>query len=109
MTVLIGVVMTMRQGTTPTHTFMMPFETSNISKVQIVYAQDDEEVLRKETDECNFDGRNVSVTLTQEETFLFDIKKNVQIQIRVLTEAADALASNIMSLSVHRCLDDGVL
>lgn len=99
----------MRQGTTPTHTFQLPFEVQNADKLLITYAQRDEVVLQKTREDCTVDGKTVETTLTQEETFQFDPKGAVQIQLRILTEAGDALVSEIMTVSVQRCLDGEVM
>lgn len=99
----------MNRGTTPTHTFSLPFSTSLIKTVKVIYSQDDVVILCKRINDCSFDGNKIATTLTQEETFAFDCKKNVDIQLRVLTNAGDSLASNIVTVDVGKCLDDEVL
>lgn len=99
----------MRQGTTPKHIFTLPFAASLASVIQITYQQGNEIVLQKNTGDCTPDGNTVSVKLTQEDTFKFDARQDVMIQIRVLTAGGDALTSDIIRVSVGRCLDDEVL
>ena len=99
----------MIRGTTPTHTFSIPFDTSTVSEVKITYAQDDVVVLEKRTDDCTLSGSQLSVTLTQDDTFLFDCKKIVEIQIRILTIDGNALASIPEKVGVSKCLDGEVL
>lgn len=99
----------MMRGTTPTHIFTLPFEANLISNIRIIYTQGDEQVFVKEVKDCNIDGNTVTVRLTQEETFLFDCKKYVEIQVRALTNGGDVLNSNIMKESVERCLDNEVI
>lgn len=99
----------MIRGTTPTHTYTLPFEVSTIKEVKIIYSQADEIVFCKKTEDCSLNGRTVTTTLTQEETFMLDCKKMVQIQIRVLTLDGKAIASNILNVAVKKCLDDEVL
>jgi predicted small metal-binding protein len=99
----------MRRGTTPTHTFTLPIAVDNVSEALIVYAQSDEEILRKTVNHCRMDGNTLAVDLTQEETFLFDCKRRVQIQVRVLTMDGKALASNIITTDVDKCLSNEVL
>lgn len=99
----------MRLGTTPTHTFTLPFEAENISKALIVYAQSDREVLRKIRSDCHMEGNTLSVKLTQKETFRFNYNKKVQIQVRVLTTAGKALTSNIITADAEKCLSNEVL
>lgn len=99
----------MIRGTTPTHNFKLPFETRLVKEVMVIYAQDDKELFHKDRYDCKMEGNTISVTLTQDDTLLFNHKKNVQIQIRILTEAGDALASNIHVVSVKNCLNDEVI
>ena len=99
----------MIRGTTPTHTFTIPFNTSNIQKVKILYCQNDELILRKKTQDCTLDGNTISVRLTQEDTFKFNCKANVHIQVRILTERGDSLVSKEIVASVGKCLEDEVL
>lgn len=99
----------MIRGTTPTHTFNIPFDTSMVKEVKVIYAQNDAVVLEKNTVDCTLDAQSISVTLTQEDTFLFDCKKAVEIQIRVLTLGGEALTSVPKKVGVSKCLDDEVL
>ena len=99
----------MMRGTTPTHTFNIPFDVENVEEVKVIYMQGDKQVMCKGTAECNMSGNTISVKLTQEETFLFDSEKHCKIQIRVLTKDGTALASNIYTVNVRECLDDEVL
>jgi hypothetical protein len=99
----------MIRGTTPTHVFKIPIDPSMVASVRVVYAQDDAVIVKKCTDDCTFDGNIISVTLTQEDTLLFDCKKCVQIQIRVLTIEGESLSTRPMSLTVEKCLDGEVL
>lgn len=99
----------MRKGTTPTHIFEVPFNTDMIAEAEIVYAQFGEIVLEKYTDDCEMSGNEITVTLTQEETFLFDDSAGVEVQLRILTQGDDALASDIIHVSCEKCLSDEVL
>lgn len=99
----------MIRGTTPTHTFTLPFDVSNVAKCKIIYSQDDVQVFCKRTEDCVLDGADVRVTLTQEDTFKFDCKKLVQIQVRVLTGGGNLITSDVMVTTVGKCLDDEVL
>jgi hypothetical protein len=99
----------MIRGTTPTHNFVLPIETEMVQAIQIIYAQKGETVLTKGKGDCTFDGNSVSVKLTQQETFMFSEDEYVEIQIRVLTPAGDALASHIMRVHCDECLSNEVL
>ena len=99
----------MIRGTTPTHTFELPFDVSLIKEAKIIYSQSDTQVLCKKAAECEMQGNTITVTLSQEETFKFDCKKMVQIQVRILTHKAEALATDVMEVPVKKCLDDEVI
>ena len=99
----------MIRGSTPTHRFKLPIDTKNLSKIKIIYAQADEILFEKDLNACTCDGDVVTVKLTQEETFKFDCKKDVQIQLRVRTTSGDVIPSNIKIVDVGKCLDDEVL
>ena len=93
-------------GTTPTHTFSLPFDTGIIAKIRVTYAQNGRVILEKKDKQCVLDGNTVSLKLTQEDTFLFEYGKNVEIQMCILTMGGDVLASNIRVISIDKCLDN---
>lgn len=99
----------MRRGTTPTHTFTLPFEVSLISKLRINYAQNGVLVLVKTESDATLEGRTVSVQLSQEDTLAFKCTRGVDIQLDVLTMGGDLLKTKIMQTSVARCLNSEVL
>lgn len=100
----------MRKGTTPTHVFEVPSAMAgNIRSVEITYSQKRQIVLQKDTYDCTISGNTISVTLTQLDTFKFIDDINVEIQVRVLDNADNAFASNIMCVSCDRCLSEEVL
>lgn len=97
------------RGTTPTHTFTLPMDVSMCSKLRAIYSQDGVTVIKIDNDRFKRNGREISCTLTQEETLQFNCKKYCEIQLRVLTNAGDALACRVEKITVGRCLDDEVL
>lgn len=88
------------------HTFTLPFDTSLIRQVRVLYAQNDTLVLVKETEDCKLDGKTITVTLTQKDTLLFDQNDKAEIQLRVLTTAGQALASHPKEEYVYKLLED---
>lgn len=96
-------------GTTPTHTFTLPFDVDLIKSVRVIYAQDNQIVFVKNTKDCTLANNTVTVKLTQKDTFAFDYKKSVEIQVRVLTVDGESLVSGIRCISVGRCLDKDVI
>lgn len=96
-------------GTTPTHTWALPFDASLVAEARAIYKQSGEEILRKETEHFTMEGQKLSVTLSQEETFLFDCRTPVKIQLRIRTTAGQALKTPVIVKTPTECLDREVL
>ena len=99
----------MKRGTTPTHIFTLPVDTGLLSNIRIIYAQHGNPILVKEGNSCQLEDNTVTVKLSQEETFRFDHRTFVEIQLRALTKDGEAMNSDIIKADVYRCLDDEVL
>lgn len=101
----------MKRGTTPTHTFTLPFDATLVAKARILYAQNDTVILRKEGSDITINGNTLSVRLSQEDTFKFTMgfTRYVEIQVRILTPTNDSLVSDIIRVPVERCLEEDVL
>lgn len=97
------------RGTTPVHTFPLPFGVECIDQLVILYKQGDEQVLRRTREDCTLEGSDVTTRLTQEDTFLFTPGQTAEIQMRILTEGGDVLNSFFMRASVLDCGEDVVL
>ena len=74
----------MIRGTTPTITYNFPFAVSGISKIRIYFLQGKDTILTKNEADCTKSGQSVSVTLTEEETYMFNAKKRVETKSRFL-------------------------
>ena len=99
----------MIKGTTPTHYFTLPFDTSLVANARVIYAQNEKVILKKELQDCECERNTISCKLTQEETFLFVHPRPVQIQVRVLTTSGDAINSDVETVTCEQCLDNEVL
>ena len=111
----------MRRATTPVHSFTFPIDPENISKLLLTYAQHGEIVLNKTKEDFSFEGNVGTVTLTQEETNLFDDTPDcgefisgtnspmVEIQLRGLTTNNQAIATDIWRVPLRKILNDEVL
>lgn len=99
----------MRRGTTPTHTFSLPFSVDTISALRITYAQNGKIVMNKTEDDVTAEGQEISVTLTQEETLKFSDESNVEIQLKILSTSGDVLASPVYTVHPLRIIDEEVL
>lgn len=73
----------MRQGTTPTLTFTLPFETTGLAKCNIDFAQNGSVVLTKGIEDCTLSENSVAVSLTEEETLALNSKQLLEMQISV--------------------------
>lgn len=96
-------------GTTPTHYFNLPFESEMLSSARVIYKQRDREILRKETGDFEMDGNTISISLSQEETFLFDSQYSVKIQLAVRTKSGKVLRTMPIIVKVDECMDNEVL
>ena len=99
----------MIRGTTPTHIFEIPFDSSYLKRILITYFQDKHIVIEKTENDCTLEGKSISTTLSQEDTLKFSHRKPVEIQIRVLTIDDIALATLIREVDVGRVLNEEVL
>jgi hypothetical protein len=99
----------MFKGTTPTHYFNVPIDTSRIKELKITYSQKDREIFAKRKEDCIIEEGKITTTLSQEETFMFEPDKFVTIQLRVLMDEGSCLTSKLMMMSVEKCMDNEVL
>lgn len=96
-------------GTTPTHTFTLPFGKEMLSEVRITYIQNKKKIITKEIDDLEIDGNDISLTLTQEETFLFEEGRNVSIQLKIKTTDELVFNSDIIEMRINKSLDNEVI
>ena len=102
----------MIRGTTPKHIFTTNIDSSTIKELRIIYSQNNQTILTKTKQDCKFDdinGHIITVELTQEETFKFDSSRILDIQLRLKTNDNEVLSTDIISVSVDKCLDNTVL
>jgi predicted metal-binding transcription factor (methanogenesis marker protein 9) len=82
---------------------------NTISKVQVIYSQNNKQILCKETKDCEIKDNVIKVELTQEETLSFNHKMRLEMQVRLLTKDNKTLLSDIIIVSVEKCLSNEVL
>lgn len=99
----------MRRGTTPTHIFKLPFSTEYVSKVKVAYKQEDKVVLRKNTQDCKIKDNTVSVTLTRDESLLFNGRYLVKVQLEAELREGGNLVSVPFVLRVDELLCEEAL
>lgn len=98
----------MYRGTTPTLNFQLPFEVSQITKLNIAFSQDNTVVLEKALSDVTREGRKITVKLSEMETLSLNDKKGLEIQLRVAVGSIK-MASPIIKTTVERILKEGVL
>lgn len=99
----------MIRGTTPKHYFTAPCDGKTISKVNVLYGQNDVLLFKKKTSDCTIYGSTITVKLTREESLKFNHKKPAQVQVVIETISGDILESLVETVGVDKLLDDGVI
>jgi hypothetical protein len=59
------------RGTTPTHEFELPYPRALIEDVRVIYGQKGKALFTKTINDCVIEDNKISISLIQEETFLF--------------------------------------
>lgn len=99
----------MVRGTTPTHYFTLPFDTGQLERLRITYAQNGLTVLELTEENVALAGKEIRYQLTQEDTLRFKNNVLAEVQVRVKTTDGNVLASNVMAISVGKILNEDVL
>ena len=94
------------RGTTPIHTFYLPFSAEDIAKAKVVYKVDDQILVKKNTSDCKMESNSISVTLTREETVKFPDNTIVKAQLEVETKAGESLKTDVYKLWSSELLDE---
>lgn len=106
----------MIRGSTQQLIFNIGINTEEVSQLWLTFSHSNRlnaEIFTKEINDVILDGTTFTVPLSQEETLAlneYNIKeKVVYIQLRVLLNDGQALASNVVEMTVSHLLKDGVL
>ena len=98
------------RGTTPELIFNLPFETNTIKRLYVTFADKDKRILLEKTEaDFTLSGSTVKGELSQAETLLFEERKQVRMQIRILTTDNKALKSKVFTVYSDELLKDGVI
>lgn len=105
----------MYRGTTPTLRFTLPFPCEEIDVCSIAfsqkltpYADESELIFEKKLSDCSVSEKNLTLTLSEEDTLKLRSDTEVEIQLRVACGEA-RLASPIFKKPAERILKDGPL
>ena len=96
-------------GGTPTYKFELPIEIETPKNAEIIFAQQDNNVLTKTLTACNCDKNILSLRLTQEETLLFNDSATIVMWMRVLTKDDEVILSDDVYLVPCKCRSKEVL
>ena len=100
----------MKIGSTPTHEFSIaPIPMSRVANVEITYQQSGEIIFQKYLSDMQVNGERLTLTLTEEETFMFQDRKDVKIQPRIKTTTGEVIVGNIITVSADECLSNKVM
>lgn len=103
----------MFRGTTPTLTFNLPFNASELEIYYITIGQlsglSVESVIEKDQDDCESSGKQITLKLTQADTLKLHADYPVCIQIRAKKPNGDALASKWIKTTADAIIKEGVI
>ena len=95
------------RGTTPTHTFTLPVDASQVACARFVYKQEGEVKIKKEGADVKLEGFKASTTLTQADTLKLKAGPMVSINLRGKTVGGQALATENPVRQLCVCCGDG--
>ena len=95
-------------GSTPTHSFGIPFSTNLINELVITYSQDGKAVLTKTLADCVVSENKIELTLTQEETLKFEGGVYC-IQLKVKTRGDKVSQSRLIYRRVYKTLNKEII
>lgn len=98
----------MIRGTTPTHIFNLPIDTKIIEDLRVTYEQAGKALVEKKLTDVTTDGKQIRLTLTQEETLLFRPGLHAHLQLKVLTTDKSVLANHVTEITVEEILNEEV-
>ena len=99
----------MRRGTTPTNIFQTDTDLTEADVIYISYEQDGNILFEKTGDDIEVSADELRVRLTQEETLQFNTEHRVRMQIRAKFGDGTAIASQVMTASVHEIIKGGII
>lgn len=108
----------MYRVTTPTHVYTLPENASTYAEILVVYKQvagSKKTRIEKHYENnilpsgMSFDGKDVIIKLTQQETQKFVADEPLQAQLRVLTQSGDVYASQSFIMTVEQVLSEEIL
>lgn len=99
----------MTRGSTPTHTFTLPYSVDTAKSLRITYSQGDLVKVSKEKSDCEIESNKVIVKLSQGETLGFFSGMDAEVQLKLLLADDTVVISNICKFYVSEDLDGEVI
>lgn len=101
----------MYRGTTPTLTFKANFDLNTVKNLIIVFKQGERVKLEKYFQDCkiDFENKNISVKLSEDETMEFIPNKDLHIQMRIRFEDGTITSSKVMTNYVDDILEEDIV
>lgn len=105
----------MRRGTTPTLKFSLynkdksKFDTGLVENIRVSFAQKGTLVMEKDIKECEIVDNTVRVTLSQEETLLFDYNAFVEMQLKIKTQGEKVVATSPVRVACGKILCEEII
>lgn len=98
------------RGTTPEHEFELPYPVELVEDIRVVYGQNGKALFTKGLGECEISDGKITVSLIQEETFLFVPNKLLNIEVRIkLTNGKVVRTEEPITLKVIDSMSDEVI
>lgn len=102
----------MHRGSTPTLTFELNITPESLTAINVAFAQNGEVKLEKGIDDCTITGNKIAITLTEDETLLFETdglnNSYVDVQFR-FGFGEKRVVSDIVQVIVKPILKEGKL
>lgn len=95
-------------GSTPTHSFGIPFSTNLINELVITYSQNEGKVLEKTLADCVVSESKIELTLTQEETLKF-VEGIYCVQLKVKTRGDKVSQSRLIYRRAYKTLNKEII
>lgn len=99
----------MTRGSTPTHTFTLPYSVDTAKSLRITYSQGDLVKVSKQKSDCEIESNKVIVKLSQKETLGFFSGMDAEVQLKILLADDTVVISNICKFYVSEDLDGEVI
>jgi len=97
----------MKRGTTPTLTFTLPFDTEDITKLNLSFSQKGIIVLEKTLSDLTAEDNKITYTMTEAETLALS-SGQLKMQLRIGFSNKRMVSQEIVT-SVESIIKDGVL